>query len=428
MKKNRRKNDKGPEPRFLFTKDGITQFWKQEGWTGMLVANTRADAEKFVAWLRTSRGEKMTIQEIGTGQGVTVKDEFKHQVAAGAECYCMVEFDGDELFFRHLYSTDWTIPFGVWLESDPEYPIPIEALFDETWTGPNLSKDPRKAFADAQVIFGVDVMSQCEFLVYGKKVLEEIVKSGTSQKLYTIHVAIDQETDELEKLLALVQVVKGHDDYQADEDVPVPPKPKDNRAAKTRIVFFSFKDLTSEQVEDRESLLQELREADVILAANKGVPPFYGKEWLKEVAAGKIDETVVTKMLVIGLDAGEVYQQAKELRKIVEELKGSCCHKTEEPCLCVFIGKAGHIQHWVQDGKNGMIVAATHEMAKEFAAWLKNHKKETVSIAEIGSVQGETSDNQFDESAKMGANCVWCIQSIEGNNVVCEIWEPVPKP
>ena len=163
--------------------------------------------------------------------------------------------------------------------------------------------------------------------------------------------AIDQETDELEKLVALVQVVKGHDDYQADDGVPIPPKPKDDRAAKTFIVFSDFKNLTSESDEVRDAALRDLREADVIVAANQGIPPFYGKEWLKEVAAGKIDETVVTKMVVIGLDAGEVYQQAKELRKIVEELKGSCCY-AEKPCLCMFISKEGAIQHWVQDGKS----------------------------------------------------------------------------
>jgi hypothetical protein len=269
-------------------------------------------------------------------------------------------------------------------------------------------------------------MSQREFLVYGRIVLEEIVKSGTSQKLNTIHVAIDQETDELEKLVALVQVVKGHDDYQADEGVPIPEKPKDDRAAKTLIVFSDFKNLTAESDEIRDAMLQRLRGADVILAANKGIPPFYGKEWLEGVAAGKIDETVVTKMVVVGLDDGELYLQAEELRKIVVEMKGSCCYAAE-PCLCVFISKDGQIQQWDQGGKNGIIVAATREMAKTFAAWLKKYKGQSVSIAELGSVQGGTSEKEADGSEKIGANSVWCLQSIEGNKVVCELWKPMPK-
>ena len=213
MKKNRPKNEKGSEQRFVFTKNEIIQLWDQQGRKGMLVASTLADAEKFAAWMKTSRGEELTIAEIETEQGM--EDEFEHQVAAGAKCLYMVQFDGDQILFRPLLSTNWTIPFGVWLESDPEHPIPIEALFDETWTRPNLAKDPRRTFADAQVIFGVDVMSQREFLVYGRKILEQIVKSGTTQEFCAMWVAIDQETDELEKLLALVKVLKGHDDYKA---------------------------------------------------------------------------------------------------------------------------------------------------------------------------------------------------------------------
>jgi hypothetical protein len=40
--------------------------------------------------------------------------------------------------------------------------------------GPNLSKDPRKSLADAMVIIGVDVMSQRKFVVYGRKVLDDL--------------------------------------------------------------------------------------------------------------------------------------------------------------------------------------------------------------------------------------------------------------
>jgi hypothetical protein len=427
MKKNRRKKDKGWEPRFMFTKNGMVQLWEQEGHKGMLVTETRGDAERFAAFWKDTRGEEVTIAEIGAIEGETAEAQFAASVTFGADCMWMIRFNGDEIMLHSFTSTHWRVPLGDPLYSDKDHPIPVNALFDD-YTGPNLSKDPRKAFADAQVIFGVDVMSQREFLVYGRKALEEIVKSGKTQMLSTIHVAIDQETDELEKLVALVHVVKGHDDYQADEDGPVPAKPNDDRAAKTFIIFSHFNNLTSESDEVRDATLQTLREADVIVAANQGIPPFYGKEWLEEVAAGKIDETVVTKMVVVGLDAGEVYQQAKELRKIVEELKGSCCYTTEEPYLCMFIGKEGSIQHWVQDGKTGIIVAATREMAKEFAAWLKKYKGTSVSIADIGSVQGEASEQQFDGSVETGANCVWCLQSIEGNKVVCELWKPVPKP
>lgn len=421
MKKNRRKKERNSEPRFVFTKNGLVQLWDQQGRKGMLVASTLADAEKFVVWMRASRGEKLTIEEVGTVDGITIKVEFKWQVAAGADCLCLIQFDGDELYLQPLLSTDWTIPFGGWLGSDQMHPISIESLFDETWTGPNQAKDPRRTVADAQLIIGIDVMSQQQFLVYGRKILEEILKTGVARKLPTLFVALDQETDELEKLVALVQVVKGYDDYQADEVVPLTPGAEDGPKAKTNIVFSDFRNLTSESDEVRDATLRELREADVILAANKGIPPFYGKQWLEEVAAGKIDETAVTKMVVIGLDADRIDQQVRELRQIVVELRGSCCYE-EEPCLCMFINIEGQIQHWVQDGTNRMVVAATREMAKMFGAWLKRYKGQNVSIVEIGSVQGET----FDTSVEMGTNCVWCLGSIDGDRVVCNIWKPLP--
>ena len=91
--------------------------------------------------------------------------------------------------------------------------IPIEALFDEG-TGPNLSADPRPALAEAEVIFGVDVMSQRRFLVYGRKTLERISRSKKRRLCKILFIGLDQETEELEKLLALVQVVKGYDDYR----------------------------------------------------------------------------------------------------------------------------------------------------------------------------------------------------------------------
>ena len=95
--------------------------------------------------------------------------------------------------------------------------IPLEALFDEG-TGPNLSADPRNALRDADVIIGVDVMSRREFVVYGRKSIEKLFRSGKPERLGVMYIGLDQETEELEKLIALVRVVKGHDDYRR----PVP--------------------------------------------------------------------------------------------------------------------------------------------------------------------------------------------------------------
>ncbi len=95
--------------------------------------------------------------------------------------------------------------------------IPIAALFGEE-TEPNLSCDPRPKLAAAEIIMGVDVMSGREFLLYGREALQAFVDSGTPEQAFsTLRIGLDQETDELEKICALVEVVKGCCDYQADE-------------------------------------------------------------------------------------------------------------------------------------------------------------------------------------------------------------------
>ena len=92
--------------------------------------------------------------------------------------------------------------------------IPFAAIFAEDDINPNPSADPRPALNAAQVVLGVDVMSGREFLVYGRQELERIGKTGKGTKLAILRIGIDQETDELERLCALMLVVKGRFDYE----------------------------------------------------------------------------------------------------------------------------------------------------------------------------------------------------------------------
>ena len=99
-----------------------------------------------------------------------------------------------------------------------ESAIPIEAFF-----GPNGPGDPNpdmnyQGLAEADVIFGVDVMSGNAFPVYGRDILEEIVATGEARGCRILKIGIDQETDELEKLCALVQAYRGKHEYQDSGD------------------------------------------------------------------------------------------------------------------------------------------------------------------------------------------------------------------
>jgi hypothetical protein len=90
--------------------------------------------------------------------------------------------------------------------------VPIEALFDEG-RDPNAEVNYRRLLADADLIYGVDVMSGKQFIQFGRLSLEKLVRTGQSNILGIFNVGLDQETTEIEKLATLVQDIKGHHDY-----------------------------------------------------------------------------------------------------------------------------------------------------------------------------------------------------------------------
>jgi hypothetical protein len=63
-------------------------------------------------------------------------------------------------------------------------------------------------------------MSQREFLVYGRATLQKVVKSGNNITASVVKIGIDQDSEELEKLIALVIAIKGSHDYQSGSQPP----------------------------------------------------------------------------------------------------------------------------------------------------------------------------------------------------------------
>ena len=93
-------------------------------------------------------------------------------------------------------------------------PIPVDALFDSTGLRPNPDCHAGIVLRDADLIFGVDVMSGHEFLMYGAKALRRVIKTGRNELANTVAIALDQSTDELERLYVLVKMIKGRCDYR----------------------------------------------------------------------------------------------------------------------------------------------------------------------------------------------------------------------
>jgi hypothetical protein len=90
-------------------------------------------------------------------------------------------------------------------------PIPLAAFLEDPESlGPNAD------LLDADVILGVDVASQKQFIVYGRKALRRLVRGGPARGARVVRIALSQDTEDLPQLLALVVAHKGRHEYEPE--------------------------------------------------------------------------------------------------------------------------------------------------------------------------------------------------------------------
>lgn len=104
----------------------------------------------------------------------------------------------------------------------PGRAISVHALLATDGAGPNVQPDfdARQIIQAADVILGVDVMTRGTFIVYGReflKVQSEGEGGKAPQIAAIVKVELDQDSDELANLLALVESVKGRHEFQAPD-------------------------------------------------------------------------------------------------------------------------------------------------------------------------------------------------------------------
>lgn len=88
--------------------------------------------------------------------------------------------------------------------------LPIAAIFaDGVKLNRDAGFDPRDMIEDADIILAEDVDSGETRFVYGEEFAAEALASGGSREGKVFQVEIDFDTDDVEKLVALVQVHKG---------------------------------------------------------------------------------------------------------------------------------------------------------------------------------------------------------------------------
>ncbi len=87
-----------------------------------------------------------------------------------------------------------------------------EVLGDElNWPSSGNAID---LLAEVEIILGRDIPTQEVFLVYGRDRLRELYKGGDEEAdIDVLMIDITRQTDELDRLLALVQIAKQGYDY-----------------------------------------------------------------------------------------------------------------------------------------------------------------------------------------------------------------------
>jgi hypothetical protein len=93
----------------------------------------------------------------------------------------------------------------------------IHALLAADGTAPNVQPefDARRLIQVADVILGMDVMTRGTFIVYGREFLEELSDGRRDPQVAAIvKVELDQDSDELDSLLALVESIKGRHEFR----------------------------------------------------------------------------------------------------------------------------------------------------------------------------------------------------------------------
>lgn len=80
-----------------------------------------------------------------------------------------------------------------------------------------------------------------------------------------------------------------------------------------------------------------------------------------------------------------------------------------------FFTAGGHVQLWMQGDYSGILLTKDRRTATKVAAWFKKTNGRRISVAEAGTVQGETLAVQLNASLHEGANCAFIVESVEKN-------------
>jgi hypothetical protein len=95
---------------------------------------------------------------------------------------------------------------------------PINEIFVEP-RGPKVDADSMKAIEAADIVLGRDTTTKTEFLIFGRDDTSQALESGDFAGLHVFRVELDQDSEDHQKLVTLVEAIKGdHDDLTDSEN------------------------------------------------------------------------------------------------------------------------------------------------------------------------------------------------------------------
>ena len=93
--------------------------------------------------------------------------------------------------------------------------ISINDLFGEDVT--DSLADLLASLQDVELIVGKDTTTKQVFTIYGQKRLDQIMADPNAPSVDVLAIELEEQSDELERILALVQMSKGRYDYVPKE-------------------------------------------------------------------------------------------------------------------------------------------------------------------------------------------------------------------
>lgn len=99
--------------------------------------------------------------------------------------------------------------------------IPVDTILNEERDS-RVDDDSMTAIEEADIVLGRDATTRTEFLIFGRNDTSQALDSGDFAGLNVFRVELDQDSEDHQKLVTIVEALKGSHDNLKESDDPNP--------------------------------------------------------------------------------------------------------------------------------------------------------------------------------------------------------------